>query len=121
MADEITITTTIKVKHATSGYKFDRTRKFVGDMADTGGGNPGLVSIGTSEENISFGDLTPNYVFIENLDGTNFIEVGKDDSSTMKEMVKLRTGEHIVFPIAASETLRAKADTAAVKCFIAGW
>ena len=84
-------------------------------------GNPGVVSVGTSEENISFGDMTgPKYVYIQNLDSTNFVEFGKDDSSTMKELIKVPAGEIAFFPLADGETIRAKADTAACKCLIIG-
>lgn len=41
-----------------------------------GGGNPGVVSVTTSEVTLSFGSVTPGVVLLYNLDDTNFVEWG---------------------------------------------
>ena len=41
-----------------------------------GGGNPGLLSVTTSEVTLSFGSVTPGVVLLYNLDETNFVEWG---------------------------------------------
>jgi hypothetical protein len=49
------------------------TDSFVGDL---GPGNPGLVTIGTSEETIDFGDVVPGLVMLWNLDDENHVNYG---------------------------------------------
>ncbi len=120
MADEIKITLNVTVSNGT--YKDSiRPGQITYDQSTATGGNPGSVTIGTSEENISFGDITPGLVFIQNLDATNFVEFGKDDASTMKECIKVSAGGIALFELADAETLRAKADTANVNCLIKGF
>jgi len=41
-----------------------------------GGGNPGIISVTTSEFTLSFGSVTPGLVLLYNLDKTNFVEWG---------------------------------------------
>ncbi len=120
MADEIKVTLNVTVTNGTFKDSI-RPGQISIDQATASGGNPGTVTIGTSEENISFGDVTPGYVYIQNLDATNFVEFGKDDASTMKECIKVLAGEIAFFRLADSETLRAKADTANVNCLIKGY
>ena len=46
------------------------------DQTTGRGGGPGTVDIGTGEETISFGDIVPGYVFMRNLDPTNYVTWG---------------------------------------------
>ena len=57
---------------------------------------------------------TPYYIWIRNLDATNYVRVGRDDSGTMRPMARLEAGEMAMFPIDDSITLYAQADTASV-------
>jgi len=68
-------------------------------------------SVGTSEEELTQGaDLgSPGYVFIKNLDATNYVEVG---STTGVYDIKLLAGEIAIYRH-NSNTLYAKANTAA--------
>ncbi len=70
-----------------------------------------VQSVGTSEETLAQGaDLgTPGYVFITNLDGTNYVEIG---STTGVYDIKLLAGEFAVYRH-NSATIYAKANTAA--------
>jgi hypothetical protein len=76
-----------------------------------------VQGIGTSEEELAQGaDLgTPGYVFIKNLDATNYVEVG---STTGVYDIKLKAGEIAVYRH-NSATLYAKANTAA--CNVEYW
>lgn len=68
--------------------------------------------IGTSAENLDKGEITtPGYGLFHNLDGTNFVEIGYDDTG-FKPTVKIESGEWALFRLAQA-TPQAKADTAA--------
>ncbi len=69
--------------------------------------------VGTSAEAIAQGEIgTPGYMLVRNLDDTNFVEIGYDDSG-FKPTVKLLAGEYALFRHTQA-TPQAKADTAAV-------
>ena len=120
MADELKITLQVQL---TNGELKDTInpgqKKF--DQTTARAGGPGVVNIGTSEENISFGDITPGYVYLQNLDATNYVEFGMDDSSTIKKLGKLQPGGVALFELAASQTLRMIANTAACDVLIKGF
>lgn len=74
--------------------------------------------IGTTAETIGFGDITgaPAQVLIQNLDATNFVEIGGDSGLTVFKL-KILPGKAVsISP--ASGTMYAKADTAAVRILI---
>jgi len=83
-----------------------------------GGGNPGTITIATSEADIALGLTTPGWCIIENLDGTNYFELGPKSAGAMVPFLKLKPGEFAAFRVAASVTFRAKANTASVKARI---
>ena len=70
-----------------------------------------VQAIGTTEEELAQGaDLgTPGYMFIKNLDATNYVEVG---STTGVYDIKLKAGEVCLYRH-NSATVYAKANTAA--------
>ena len=78
----------------------------------------GVQAVGTTEEELAQGaDLgTPGYVFIKNLDTTNYVEIG---STTGVYDLKLKAGEIALYRH-NSATIYAKANTAAcnVKYFL---
>lgn len=111
MANEGSISVTVKVDNGNYSYKRALSGRF--DQTNPRGGNPGVVTIGTSETTISFGSLsTPRVALFQNLDDTNFVEIGPD-STGLVEFIKLLPGQFAVLPLADSVTVKAKADTAA--------
>ena len=72
-------------------------------------------AIGTTAEVLSFGDIsgTPQLVLIENLDTTNYVEIGGDSGLTVFKL-KIPAGQSIVVSL-TSGTAYAKANTAEVK------
>lgn len=76
----------------------------------------GIQIIGTSEETVSFGDIVyPGFVYLENLDDTNYIEFGPD-STGMVTLGRLLPGEQCVLRLAPTGvTLIAQANTASCK------
>jgi hypothetical protein len=79
------------------------------------GGIPGTVDIGTGEEDISFGDTVPGYIYVRNLDGTNYVQLGPKDSGAMIPFLKLKAGEQALFRLDGSVTIRGKATGGTVK------
>lgn len=82
-----------------------------------------VVEVGTSEEDLAIAEIaTPGYAVFQNLDDTNFVQVGKNEdpgvSDTMHPFLKLLPGEVAVLPIDPDITIRAKADTAAVNLYV---
>ena len=71
--------------------------------------------IGTTAELVTFGEITgaPQMVMIENLDATNFVEIGGDSGLTVFKL-KILAGEANLLSL-SSATLYAKADTADVR------
>lgn len=70
-------------------------------------------TIGTSPEALDIGDITtPGYVFIENKDENNFVEIRHGASGD--DVVKVRAGGIAMFELATA-TPFAIADTAAVE------
>jgi len=75
--------------------------------------------IGTSSETVGLGEITgaPSMLMIQNLDSTNFVEIGGDSGLTVFKL-KILAG-HAVLISPSSATIYAKADTAAVRIQIA--
>lgn len=104
MSDEIRINASIQCNNGT--YKQPQLGgAFTVDQTTAGGGNPGIVELAVAEEDISFGDITPLWVFIKNLDATDNIKFGPKDT-TMKLLGQLGPGEWCIIPLAAGVTLR---------------
>ncbi|TWT57260.1 hypothetical protein KOR42_06180 [Thalassoglobus neptunius] len=93
------------------------------DQATPGGPNPGSVSVGTSEQDISFAGLTsPAFVFLRNTDDTNFVKYGpKNGSNVMEELGRLRPGGFAFLELAPSVTLRMVSDTAVCLVLVQGY
>uniref|UniRef100_A0A6M3IZP3 Uncharacterized protein n=1 Tax=viral metagenome TaxID=1070528 RepID=A0A6M3IZP3_9ZZZZ len=110
MADEITIT--VRMAFSKSGAKASRTENINVDVTGDAFTHE-VQSVGTSEEELAQGaDLgTPGYIFLKNLDPTNYIEIGLTGSYT----IKLKAGEVTLFRLAGA-SVYAKANTAACLC-----
>ncbi len=119
MANEIKVVASLQCTNGS--FKLP---KFGGDtqsitQTTLGGGVPGYVSIGTSEEDITLTDIGTNgWCWMKNCDTANFIKFGPKSAGAMIEFGRLFAGEECVFRLAAGVTMRAIADTAAVKCQI---
>jgi hypothetical protein len=84
----------------------------------TANGHSPVVDVGTTEEVISFGDVSAanvGYVAFRNLDTTNYVQIGPESAGAMVAAIRLKAGEVAVLRLEPSVTLRAKANTAAVK------
>lgn len=118
MANEVTVTAQLRViegsldtqRQGAANVQFDLTSAKV---------DSGVQNIGTTEENIALVNVSnPAWCFIRNLDATNYVQVGQDNASTMRELIRLPAGGFAVFPMDAGlSALRCKANTAACNVY----
>jgi len=110
MANEITVVAGLKCTNGNFTMN-EPTLTIQVDQATARGDGPGVVEVGTSEETISFGDITnPTYMQVRNLDSTNYIQMG---FSTGVYGIRLKAGQVGLFPLEPSATVYVKANTAA--------
>lgn len=115
MANEIAVNVSANVSNGNLKFTFSPGTVYV-DQAAVGGPTPGQVVVGTTEETISLAELTTyGWVFIQNLDSTNFVEWG---FSAGVYGGKLEPGEVALFRLKHGASLRMKADTAACKVLV---
>lgn len=74
--------------------------------------------IGTTAELVTFGEISgvPQKVLIQNLDSTNYVEIGGDSGLTVFKL-QINAGEAALVRL-SSATLYAKANTAAVRVLV---
>jgi hypothetical protein len=116
MADEITVTVRTQLSNGTLTDDF-RPGNITVDQT-TSGMSCQVLSIGTSEEDITFGDVaTEGVCTLYNLDATNYVLWGKKDGSGNMQAIGKLKPSHIpaVFNFNAGSTLRMQANTAACK------
>ena len=116
MANEIKVTASIGVTNGTLIFPTVGSAQQSITQTTLGGGGPGYLSIGTSEEAITFTDVgTLGWCWIKNLDSTNFVKWGPENAGAMVVVGKLKAGESCVFRLMTGVTLRMQSDTAACK------
>ena len=116
MANEIQITAGMNCTNGNLSVQVPASTIRV-DQTTARGGGPASVEIGTTEESVSFGDVTARWVYLRNLDTSNFIEVG---FSAGVYGIKLLAGETALFPLKTTATVYCKADTAACTLQVIG-
>lgn len=112
MADEIRFSCELSVTNGSL-----TASQSVSDQADqTTPGTIQLVqNIGTTAEDVLFTGLTaPRWMILQNLDATNYVDIGMSDGGTLKALIQLKAGESCKFPLKPSTTVRAQANTAAI-------
>jgi hypothetical protein len=118
MADEIQFSYS---GYCRNGYFRDEIPAQTEKVTQTtlGGGGPGIATIGTSEEDITFTDVATNgKLFMQNLDTVNFVKYGPKSAGAMVEMGRMKPGEIVWTRMAPGVTLRMIADTSACKVMI---
>ena len=74
------------------------------------------MSVGTSEEDLSVGDVgTVGWLFLRNLDSSNYVVFGPKSGGAMVAFGRLKAGEVAALRVSSGVTLRWQANTAAVK------
>jgi hypothetical protein len=116
MANEITVTASLVATKGT--YSFSRKLSKQADLATGRGGNPGVVTIATTDTAIAFGSLVaPRWAVFTNIGATNYVDIGPD-STTMIPFIRLKAGEFAVLPLTPGITIKAKANTAPVDILV---
>jgi hypothetical protein len=113
MADEITMQVYLTFdKNGIAAFDIDSGNVSV----DVTGNNAvyNIQDVGTSAENLVVGDVgTAGFIIAHNLDATNFVEIGYDDTGFVS-CTKLKAGEWQLFRMSDSaSTPQAKFDTGA--------
>ncbi len=119
MANEIQITAGISVRKGNLSFQEPATT-YTANMTGTGGPTPGFISVGTTEESTAFPELTTDgFLFMKNLDTTNYIQWG---FSTGVYGGRIRPGETAgPFRMEPGVTLFLRANVAACRALIYGF
>lgn len=115
MANEITVSATLNVSKG--GAVINSSTSISATMA---GDNmlTNVQAIGTGAEAIVVGDITtPGYIFVKNLDPTNYVELALDSGVSTQVFAKLMPGDVALFP-AKTITMYAKANTASCNILV---
>lgn len=117
MADELQITLSSRLSN---GNLKDVIESNVYKVTqDTIGAHMPVVSVGTSEEDLSVGDVAIlGWAYLRNLDATNYVTYGPSAAGSMVAFGRLEPGEFAMLRLSPGITLRWKADTAAVKVLV---
>ena len=106
-------------ENASQPFKDDISRSFNADRTGVlpGGGLPGLVVVGFSaHEIILTADLAAlGLMTVENIDPTNFIDIGLDVAAAFVPLARVLPGESYPIRLTPGIVLYGKADTAAVR------
>ena len=112
MANEITLTAALSVVKSGVSISGQVNSKSITQAGDQSLGN--VQIIGTSTEALTLGDVvTIGYLYLKNLDSTNFVEFDLNTPVAGTAFCKLLAGEAAVIPTRQT-TIYAKADTANV-------
>lgn len=116
MANEIKVTASMSCTNGNFIFPAVGTAQQSITQTTLGGGVPGYVSIGTSEEDIVTTDVgTLGWMWMKNLDSTNYIQWGPKSAGAMVAVGRLHAGEAVVLRLEPGITLRMIANTAACK------
>lgn len=111
MAEEISVTILGAILNGNFKDRIDHgVNKF--DQSAVGAAS-NVVSVGTSEEDVTTGDIsTLGWCFIRNLDTTNFVTYGPKSSGAMVALGRIEAGEIHALRLEPGITIRWAADTA---------
>lgn len=120
MANEITLNVNASLSN---GYLRDAFQPGGESITQTTkGSHAGVWVVGTSEEDLSIGDVaTPGRVFLKNLDTTNYVDIGPKSAGSMVAAMRLSPGESHTFKSGPSVTWRAVANTASCRVQVKVW
>lgn len=114
MADEIRMNMRVNVNNENYVDSFILNQASY-DQASIGGHKP-IIIVGTSEEVLSLGDIvTPGLCVFQNLDDTNYVDIGPTSGGAIVPMIRLAAGRAALMWLNPSVTLRGQANTAPVK------
>lgn len=75
-----------------------------------------VISVGTSEQDLDTSNITTlGFLFLKNLDATNYVQWGPKDGGSMVALGRIQPGECALVRLDPGITLRWAANSAAVK------
>lgn len=116
MADEISATVSLQVRNGTLQLPM-LSKSGTFNQTTVGGYNPGHKVVGTVEETVAFGDITPKWVWLQNLDSVNSADYGP---ATGSYLCRISPGAVHLIELMPGAVLYMKANTAEVALYIAG-
>lgn len=123
MASEIRISLNLSVTNPNTATGYKRTISKNLTLNQTGiGAWDNIVIVGTAEENLAPTDITTlGWMYLENLDSTNYVDYGISDGGAIKALGKIKAGEIALLRLKTGVTVRAQANTAPVKLQVIIW
>jgi hypothetical protein len=116
MANEITLQGFLTLQRSNNSLQGVGTAN--ANTTANGNGVLNVQTITTGDTLISIGNVsfaTAGYLFVKNLDGTNYVDIGYDDGATKRYFARLRpTQEFCLLPVVPTQNYYAKAHTASV-------
>jgi len=114
MANEIQVTANVAVVNGNFRQTFAPGTLQITQTAQ--GAYSPIVSVGTSEEDLSIGDIgTLGWLCLRNLDTTNYVQWGPKSAGSMVAAGRIKAGEIAILRLEPGITLRWIANTAACK------
>jgi hypothetical protein len=116
MSNEFQLQLTLNVANPSTGTGYtDSIRINQQYSQNAQGANAEVVSVPTTATSFSFANLTTyGWGYFQNLDTTNFVQLGLDVSGTFTPFCKLKPGEVALFRLNPGMAFQMQADTAAV-------
>lgn len=118
MANEIQMVTHLQVQNAGADISYKPTG-FA--LTQTGRGVfQATLTVTTTEAAVSFsGITTAGFVLLRNLDSTNYVEWGPEDTGAMVKVGRMKPGDPpAIFRLAPGTVLRMQANTASCKVVV---
>ena len=120
MANEIRLVTKMNLAQGNFTYVWNPGLYLPNDelfynLTGSPNSDSGLQTCTTSGTNFTLTNVTTaGYVGLRNTDSTNYIDIGYDDSGTLRDLIRLKAGEVCMFRLQPARTIRGKANTASV-------
>ncbi len=118
MANEIDIFLRQKVTNGNNNHS--KVWGTVSEDQSAAGASEFTQSIGTSEETIAFGDISPGRVVLYNSDGTNYVQWGFS-TGVYGGRLKPGAAPQTIYLDTTSQDIYAKSDTAACKVVVSAY
>lgn len=85
------------------------------DLTGTAFADAGQKTVTTSGTNFTLTNVTTaGYVALRNMDANNYVDIGYDDSGTLRDLIRLNAGDVALFRLQPARTIRGQANTASV-------
>lgn len=118
MANEITINISGTLSNGSLADTFSDSDQIT---QTTQGASQGVVSVTTSEADLSLGSVASGLIILKNLDATNYVKYGPKSGGAMIEFGRLEPGQVNLVRLPSGVTLRWIANSATCKVLFKAW